>query len=132
MWTLKRNVTILIRKEGIRINRAALEANQDLALLVMNNDEYREKWGHNFEQVEGTRLRDRQKSTVRPDEVIEVNVKKKSDVVSPTLQESALISKEASSDGMNLNVSDIGQQSQSDALKQSKQGKGNQSSQGRK
>lgn len=133
MWTLKRNVTILIRKEGIRINREALEANQDLALLVMSNDEYRDKWGHNFVQVEGTRLRDRQKSTVRPDEIIiPVDLKKKSESVSEKSPESASTLREVLTDGMNLNLSDNGQQSQSKDSKQSNQGKGSQSSQGKK
>lgn len=132
MWTLKRNITILIKKEGIRINRVELEKNQDLALLVLNNPEYKEKWGHNFEEVSGGRLRDRKNSTVKPDEIIQVNVEKKTKSESVKSEGFVSTSKEVLTDGMTLNFNEQGQQSQSQGSKQSNQGKGNQNSQGRK
>ena len=132
MWTLKRNITILIKKEGIRINRVELEKNQDLAELVLNNPEYNEKWGHNFEQVDSTRLRDRKSATVKPDEIIQVDIKKKTGLASEKSEGFVSTSNAPLTDGMTLNFNEQGQQSPSAGSKQSKQGNGNQNSQGRK
>lgn len=135
MWTLKDNVTILIRKEGIRINRDALEKNPDLALLVMNNEDYKKKWGHNFVEVPDSLKKSKQSATVRPDEIIiPVDIKKKQQVESQseTSPESASTSKEAQTGGQSLIQNAPKPESQSGVSRQSKQGTGNQSSQKRK
>lgn len=138
MWTLIEPVRIVIKKEGIIITQDALEKNQDLAMIVMNNEEYKKKWGHNFKEVEGTRLRDRGKTTVlndRPDEIIipvDIKKKPKAESAPQKLPESVSTSTEVSTDGQNLNKSESGRVSPSADSKESKQGTGSRSYRRRK
>lgn len=139
MWTLKEDIQIVINDRvndfKLIIDRTILKKNPELALMVMNNPTYKDKWGHNFVEVGEPKPK-------QPVKSIPVEIKKKQETELPLTKspdtastsqtaQSHNSAKEAQPDGMTLKVSDQKRQFLSTDSPPPKPATGSQSSQKR-
>lgn len=129
MWTLKDPVKIVLKKEGVVITKDLLQKDQSLADLILNNEDYKKRYGHNLVQ-RGVPKEETGEIT------IPVTAKKKAETVTEsapvTLPESSSTLTAAPTGGMTLNVREEKPKSPSQGSKQSKHQTAAPGSRGRK
>jgi hypothetical protein len=125
MWTLKENIKIILRRHGLIITREALANNQSLAEIILNDPLYSARYGHNLVRTDDPKT-PQAPPTIENEEVIEVNIKKKGNIMKEQGQQldlfgdSALTFDNAGNDGMVLNVKEAAPRSKSNASKRSR------------